>query len=99
MTKLQVNDQGLGSKSSVLSVALPAGPPLALSPDPCFVESDPLGGAEAAWGTRVHSASDSAHHQVPGAHPFTHSLTHGDSKGQGSLACYSPWGHKELDTS
>ena len=21
----------------------------------------------------------------------------GDTKGQGSLACYSPWGHKELD--
>ena len=24
--------------------------------------------------------------------------TSGDSEGQGSLACYSPWGHKELDT-
>ena len=24
--------------------------------------------------------------------------TPGDSKGQGSLACYSPWGHKESDT-
>ena len=24
--------------------------------------------------------------------------THGDSEGQGSLACCSPWGHKELDT-
>ena len=23
--------------------------------------------------------------------------THGDSEGQGSLACCSPWGHKELD--
>jgi len=22
----------------------------------------------------------------------------GDSEGQGSLACCSPWGHKELDT-
>ena len=22
----------------------------------------------------------------------------GDSKGQGSLACYSSWGHKESDT-
>ena len=21
-----------------------------------------------------------------------------DSEGHGSLACYSPWGHKELDT-
>ena len=26
-----------------------------------------------------------------------HSLTQGDSEGQGSLACCSPWGHKELD--
>ena len=25
-------------------------------------------------------------------------IWHGDSKGQGSLACCSPWGHKELDT-
>ena len=24
--------------------------------------------------------------------------TPGDSEGEGSLACYSPWGHKELDT-
>ena len=24
--------------------------------------------------------------------------TPGDSEGQGSLACYSPWGHKESDT-
>ena len=23
--------------------------------------------------------------------------THGDSDGQRSLACYSPWGRKELD--
>ena len=23
--------------------------------------------------------------------------THGDSEGQGSLACYSPWGPKESD--
>ena len=24
--------------------------------------------------------------------------TPGDTKGQGSLVCCSPWGHKELDT-
>ena len=29
-------------------------------------------------------------------HEFENAL--GDGKGQGSLACYSPWGHKELDT-
>ena len=27
-----------------------------------------------------------------------HSLTQGDGEGQVSLACCSPWGHKELDT-
>ena len=33
------------------------------------------------------------HHQFNG-HEFEE--TPGDSKGQGSLACCSPWGHKEL---
>ena len=28
-------------------------------------------------------------------HEFEQAL--GDGEGQGSLACYSPWGHKELD--
>ena len=32
------------------------------------------------------------HHPVDG-HEFEQIL--GDSEGQGSLACYSPWGHKE----
>ena len=34
------------------------------------------------------------HHQLNG-HEFERTL--GDSKGQGSLMCCSPWGHKELD--
>ena len=34
------------------------------------------------------------HHCLNG-HEFEQ--TPGDSEGQGSLACYSPWGHKELD--
>ena len=29
-------------------------------------------------------------------HEFEETL--GDGEGQGGLACYSPWGHKELDT-
>ena len=33
------------------------------------------------------------HHQLNG-HEFEQ--TQGDSERQGSLACYSPWGHKEL---
>ena len=34
------------------------------------------------------------HHQLSG-HEVEQAL--GDSKGQGSLVGYSPWGHKELD--
>ena len=34
------------------------------------------------------------HHQLNG-HAFEHALGVGD--GQGSLACCSPWGYKELD--
>ena len=34
------------------------------------------------------------HHQLNG-HEFEQ--TPGDSEGQGSLVCCSPWGHKELD--
>ena len=34
------------------------------------------------------------HHQLNG-HEFEQ--TPGDSEGQGSLACCSPWGRKELD--
>ena len=35
------------------------------------------------------------HHRLNG-HEFEQAL--GDGEGQGSLECYSPWGHKELDT-
>ena len=35
------------------------------------------------------------HHQFNG-HEFEYSL--GDGEGQGSLACCSPWGRKEFDT-
>ena len=34
------------------------------------------------------------HHRLSG-HEFEQ--TRGDSGGQMSLACYSPWGHKELE--
>ena len=34
------------------------------------------------------------HHRLNG-HEFEPTL--GDSEGQGSLGCCSPWGHKELD--
>ena len=35
------------------------------------------------------------HHRLD-EHEFEPTL--GDNEGWGSLACYSPWGHKELDT-
>ena len=35
------------------------------------------------------------HHRLNG-HEFEQTL--GDSEGQGNLACCSPWGHEELDT-
>ena len=35
------------------------------------------------------------HHQS-NWHEFGQTL--GDGEGQGGMACYSPWGHKELDT-
>ena len=35
------------------------------------------------------------HHQLSG---LESEQTLGDSEGQGSLACCSPWGHEELDT-
>ena len=34
------------------------------------------------------------HHRLNGPE-FEHTL--GDGEGQGSMACCSPWGHKELD--
>ena len=33
------------------------------------------------------------HHQLNG---YEFEQAPGDSEGQGSLACYSPWGHKEV---
>ena len=35
------------------------------------------------------------HHSLNG-HEFKQAL--GEGEGQGSMACCSPWGHKELDT-
>ena len=35
--------------------------------------------------------------EVDRHHGHESEQTPGDSEGQGSLACYSPWGRKELD--
>ena len=50
------------------------------------------------WGQEKGTTEDELngwHHQLNG-HECRQTL--GDSEGQGSLACCSPWGHKELDT-
>ena len=50
------------------------------------------------WGQEQRVKKDEMigwHHWLNG-HEFEQ--TPGDSKGQGSLACWSPWGHKEWDT-
>ena len=51
------------------------------------------------WGQKEKMASEDEmagwHHQCNG-HEFGPILGYG--QGQGSLACYGPWGHKELDT-
>ena len=55
-----------------------------------------LGKIEGSW--RRGTTEDEMvgwHHQFPG-HEFEQAL--GDGEGQGSLACCSPWGPKELDT-
>ena len=51
------------------------------------------------WGKKEKGATEDEmvgwHHQLDG-HEFEQTL--GDSKGQGSLVCCSPWGRKESDT-
>ena len=51
------------------------------------------------WGQKKGVTED----EMVGLHHWLNGLefeqTVGDSEGQGSLACCSPWGHKELDTS
>ena len=58
---------------------------------------DPDAGKE--WGQEEKRATEDEivgwHHWLDG-HEFEQTL--GDSKGQGSLACWSPWDHKESDT-
>ena len=51
------------------------------------------------WGQEEKGATEDeiarSHHQLNG---HESEQTPGDSEGQGSLACCSPWGHKEWDT-
>ena len=45
-------------------------------------------------GRRIEDEMVGWHHQL-NEHEFEQ--TPGDGEGQGSLACYSPWGHKKSD--
>ena len=50
------------------------------------------------WGQEKRVTEDAMvgeHHQLNG---YECEQTLGDDEGQGSAACYSPWGYKELDT-
>ena len=62
-----------------------------------FIGIDPDAGKD--WGQEEKRVTEDemvgCHHRLNG-HEFVQ--TPGDSGGQGSLECCSPWGHKELDT-
>ena len=62
-----------------------------------FTGKDPDSGKD--WGQKEKGALEDEmvgwHHWLNG-HEFEQ--TQGDSEGQGSLACCSQWGHKELET-
>ena len=62
-----------------------------------MIQRDPDAGKD--WGQEEKGITEDKivgwHHQLNG-HEFEQAP--GDSEGQGSLACCSPWGHKESDT-
>ena len=62
-----------------------------------LIERDPDAGKD--WGQEEKGATENEmvrwHHQLNG---YDFEQTPGDSEGQGSLACCSPWGRKEWDT-
>ena len=61
-----------------------------------LIGKDPDAGKD--WGQEDKGVTEDEmvawHHRING-HEFEHTL--GDSEGQGSLSCCSPWGHKESD--
>ena len=61
-----------------------------------LIGKDPDAGKD--WGQEDKGVTEDEmvawHHRING-HEFEQTL--GDSEGQGSLACCSPWGHKESD--
>ena len=73
--------------------------PILWPPDPKsqLIGKDPDAGKD--WGQEEKGTTEDGivrwNHRLSG-HEFEQTL--GDNKGQGSLACCSPWGRKELDT-
>ena len=62
-----------------------------------LIGKDPDAGKDRRWEEKGTTEDEMVgwHHGLNG-HGFEQTL--GDSGGQGSLACCSPWGRKELDT-
>ena len=73
--------------------------PILWPPDPKSQFTGKDSDARKDWGKDEKGATENEmvgwHHQLNG-HEFDQTL--GDSEGQASLACYSPWGRKESDT-
>ena len=73
--------------------------PILLAPDAknWLIRKDPDAGKDWRWEEKVTTEDEMVgwHHRLYG-HEFEQALGIGD--GQGSLACCSPWGHKESDT-
>ena len=63
----------------------------------CLIGKDPDAGKDWRWEEKGTTEDEMVgwHHQLDG-HEFEQAPGVGD--GQGGLACFSPWGHKESDT-
>ena len=60
-----------------------------------FIGKDPDAGK--GWGQEEKRASEDEMDGITKSMNMSFEQSPGDSEGQGSLACSSPWGHKELD--
>ena len=60
-----------------------------------LIGKDPNAGKDQGQEKKVSADEMAGWHHWCNGHELGHTL--GDGEGQGSLACFSPWGHKELD--
>jgi len=93
-----VNSKGIQSWIFVGRTDAEAEPPILWPPDgkSRLIRKDPDAGKDWKQGEKGMTKDKMVgwHHQLNG-HEFDRAL--GDGKGQGSLGCCSPWGHKESD--